>query len=281
MGIYVFVGVDMYKQQAILRALMKKSRRHSAAASPARVHEDPVFTSNDAITVTTEIEHDMHKNDPGSRSATPGTEMKLLTTPSSPRNQAIANTPATARSSTPRYNLLAPLNPTSPYRHKAPLLISHRATAYAAPLASGDFATLPSPRVPIFQPAEHAAYTARRKENAAAYRYLRVAMLLFVALLVVWVPSSVNSLHQIAHPARPSFGLNLVAALVLPLQGLGNAVVYASTTWVEGRRVYKACFAGEVVGKEGPGGGGDEAITYNGGVEVKGASKDASFLQTV
>ncbi|KAJ4331417.1 hypothetical protein N0V95_009888, partial [Ascochyta clinopodiicola] len=220
MSIYVCVGVNMYRQQALLRTFMRKSRYGAGNGE----------SSTDGIVVTTKIEHESNLT---SRSATPGTEMSSLTPSSSSGKQTVTGAPSTTRSWTPtspaksaaHYNLLVPLNPHSPHRHATPLLISYRATAYAAPLASGDFATLPCPRVPIFQPQEHAAYTQHRKDNAAAHRYFLVAVLLFGALLLVWVPSSINGLYQMAHPQQPSFGLNLVAALVLPLQGLGNAVV--------------------------------------------------------
>ncbi|KZM19612.1 transmembrane signaling receptor [Ascochyta rabiei] len=285
MSIYVCVGVNMYRQQVELKAFMERSR-HGAA------NGDPFSPSTDGIVVTTEIEHESNLK---SRSATPGTEMRSLTPSSSSGKQTVTDAPSNARSSTPsspaksasagRYNLLVPLNPNSPLRHASPLLISYRATAYAAPLASGDFATLPSPRVPIFRPFEHALYQQQRKENAAAHRYFLVAVLLFAALLVVWVPSSINRLYQMAHAQQPSFGLNLVAALVLPLQGLGNAVVYASTTWVECKRAYAslgAWFSGGARRREGEGSvGRDEAVVYNGCVEMKGSFKDRSFLQTV
>jgi hypothetical protein len=92
--------------------------------------------------------------------------------------------------------------------------------------------------VPVFRPAEHAAHIQRRKETAEALRYFKSALLLFVALVVVWVPSSVNRLYQLAHPEHPSYTLNFISASVLPSQGFWNAVIYAHASWDECERTY-------------------------------------------
>ncbi|KAF1366008.1 hypothetical protein EJ07DRAFT_92595 [Lizonia empirigonia] len=93
--------------------------------------------------------------------------------------------------------------------------------------------------VPVFRPTEHAAHIKRSKENVVALAYFRSGLLMFVALLVVWGPSSINRLYQIAHPENPSYGLNLASALVLPMQGLWNAIIFASSTWPECKRAHR------------------------------------------
>ncbi|KAJ4383889.1 hypothetical protein N0V86_000732 [Didymella sp. IMI 355093] len=210
MSIHMWVGLKIYRAKMEMRKCRKASEQRFVQVSPDML-EDPFV---DQITVTTNISH---ANESWSRS-TPSC------TPNSP------TTPG-------RHGVLVPLNPSSPIRHQTPLLIGkYRATAYAAPLASGDFATLPSPQVPVFQPAEHAAHVERRKETAEAFRYFESALLLFVALVVVWVPSSVNRLYQLAHPDHPSYALNLISALVLPTQGFWNAVIYGCASWDECKR---------------------------------------------
>ncbi|KAL5383917.1 hypothetical protein DPSP01_005717 [Paraphaeosphaeria sporulosa] len=78
--------------------------------------------------------------------------------------------------------------------------------------------------------------TAATEGNAAAWGYFKVAFLMFAALFIVWVPSTVNRLQQFIDKEHPIFGLNLASALVLPLQGFWNSMIYISTTWPECKR---------------------------------------------
>lgn len=66
--------------------------------------------------------------------------------------------------------------------------------------------------------------------NKAAIKYCKCALLFFIALIITWVPSTVNRIYNIVRPNEVVFGLNLAAALVLPLQGFWNAVVYVATS---------------------------------------------------
>lgn len=66
--------------------------------------------------------------------------------------------------------------------------------------------------------------------NKAAIKYCKCALLFFIALIITWVPSTVNRIYNIIRPNKVVFGLNLAAALVLPLQGFWNAVVYIATS---------------------------------------------------
>ncbi|KAI9823875.1 MAG: hypothetical protein M1832_002192 [Thelocarpon impressellum] len=68
------------------------------------------------------------------------------------------------------------------------------------------------------------------ENNAAAWGYTRCAFFFFMAMLVTWVPSSVNRVYGLLHPTTFSFSLNYLSALVLPLQGFWNAVIYFSTS---------------------------------------------------
>lgn len=281
MSIYICVGVRIYRQRAVLRTFARKARQFPDP-SASRALEDPFVTTESRIFVTTEIEHNVQKDKHTSRPASSEVEQKWQTPSSSPEKSTFAqpaDEPDSIRSSTPgslsksvgRYSLLVPLNPSSPQRHTQPLLISYRASAYAAPLASGEFATLPSPRAPVFQPTEHAAHVKRRRENAAAYAYFNVAFLMFVALVIIWVPSSINRLYQIAHPDNPNYGLNIVSALVLPMQGVWNATIYASNTWSECKRAYETIiskFTGATLSRQSSiETDQDETIKYNANIE--------------
>lgn len=76
--------------------------------------------------------------------------------------------------------------------------------------------------------------------NPDAWLYARVAFLFFCALLISWVPSSVNRLYSIANPDKLVFWLNYIETLVLPLQGFLNAVVYVITSQTACRNLWRS-----------------------------------------
>ncbi|CAI4216097.1 unnamed protein product [Parascedosporium putredinis] len=61
--------------------------------------------------------------------------------------------------------------------------------------------------------------------------YLRTSFVFAISILITWAPSSVNRIHNLIHPFAPNYGLNVASAVVLPLQGLWNAIIYFSTSW--------------------------------------------------
>jgi hypothetical protein len=73
--------------------------------------------------------------------------------------------------------------------------------------------------------------TAAMEANTAAWSYTKCALLFFASLLITWVPSTVNRVYSLAHPEVVSFPLNYASALVLPLQGWWNFVVYVTTSF--------------------------------------------------
>lgn len=66
--------------------------------------------------------------------------------------------------------------------------------------------------------------------SQSEWSYYKCAMLFFIALLVTWVPSSVNRVYSLVFPDKVSFGLSFASGLVLPLQGLWNTVIYVATS---------------------------------------------------
>jgi hypothetical protein len=66
--------------------------------------------------------------------------------------------------------------------------------------------------------------------NRAAISYCKYAVLFFIAMLVTWVPSTLNRLIELAHPKEAIFGLNYASSMVLPLQGFWNAIIYIFTS---------------------------------------------------
>ena len=67
--------------------------------------------------------------------------------------------------------------------------------------------------------------------NNAAWSYTKCALLFFTAMLVTWIPSSANRVYSVVHSDRTSTPLEFMSALVLPLQGFWNAVIYVTTSW--------------------------------------------------
>ncbi|GAW16015.1 hypothetical protein ANO14919_054370 [Xylariales sp. No.14919] len=61
--------------------------------------------------------------------------------------------------------------------------------------------------------------------------YLRTSFVFAVSVLITWTPSSINRVHDIVNPREFNYPLNLASAIVLPLQGLWNAVIFFSTGW--------------------------------------------------
>ncbi|KAI0102924.1 hypothetical protein GGR51DRAFT_550194 [Nemania sp. FL0031] len=70
--------------------------------------------------------------------------------------------------------------------------------------------------------------------------YLRTSFVFAVSVLITWTPSSVNRVHDIVRPQEFSYPLNLASAIVLPLQGLWNAIIFFSTSWVALREEVRA-----------------------------------------
>jgi hypothetical protein len=61
--------------------------------------------------------------------------------------------------------------------------------------------------------------------------YLRTSFVFAISILITWTPSSINRVYTLIHPTRFNFGLNMASAVVLPLQGVWNAVIYCATSW--------------------------------------------------
>jgi hypothetical protein len=67
--------------------------------------------------------------------------------------------------------------------------------------------------------------------NNAAWSYTKCAILFFTAILITWIPSSANRVYSVIHSSEISVPLEFMSALVLPLQGFWNAVIYITTSW--------------------------------------------------
>lgn len=70
-----------------------------------------------------------------------------------------------------------------------------------------------------------------RKLDPVKMAYLRTSFIFGFAVLVTWIPSSVNRLYSIANDGHINFQLSAVSGTVLPLQGVWNALIYFTTSW--------------------------------------------------
>jgi len=70
------------------------------------------------------------------------------------------------------------------------------------------------------------------------WAYFKVAMLFAVSILITWVPASVNRVYGLRYPENPSYALNIGSAIVLPLQGFWNTVIYFTTSLTICKKVF-------------------------------------------
>ncbi|KAK7745203.1 hypothetical protein SLS62_009832 [Diatrype stigma] len=75
--------------------------------------------------------------------------------------------------------------------------------------------------------------------NKAVWSYTKCSLLFFTALLVTWIPSSANRVYSVIYPAQISWPLEYLSAVVLPLQGFWNTVIYVSTSWSAVRLLFE------------------------------------------
>ncbi|KAL7625553.1 hypothetical protein AAE478_004773 [Parahypoxylon ruwenzoriense] len=67
--------------------------------------------------------------------------------------------------------------------------------------------------------------------NNAAWSYSKCAILFFTALLITWIPSSANRAYSLVNYNGVLASLEIMSALVLPLQGFWNTLIYVATSW--------------------------------------------------
>ncbi|KAL8712695.1 MAG: hypothetical protein Q9220_003227 [cf. Caloplaca sp. 1 TL-2023] len=96
-------------------------------------------------------------------------------------------------------------------------------------------------RPAVFRLPSFTRAVALSEDKADSFLYARVAFLFFIALLITWVPSSVNRAYALAHPEHVNFGLNYTSAIVFSSQGLLNCMVYMATSRSACRRLWRRC----------------------------------------
>ncbi|KAI5924638.1 hypothetical protein F4810DRAFT_110265 [Camillea tinctor] len=84
---------------------------------------------------------------------------------------------------------------------------------------------------PSIRPRPKTKKRSNYEANNAAWSYTKCALLFFTALLVTWVPSSANRVYSVIHVNETSLPLEMISAVVLPLQGFWNSIIYIVTSW--------------------------------------------------
>lgn len=257
MSIYIATGIKIFRRGALLRFFVNGSQQKSQDSTVAVEPVTDPFVSGKNIIVTTQIEHDVHHHDLGSRRALSEADHASLSSYSStknlskpvPREEIETRYSDQNRSSRTSRDLRpSPGIRVSPYLHNEDPSAGYRATAFATSPPSETEALPPRP---LSAAAHQNSHIKRAASNAAALAYLKVAFLMFIALIVVWVPSSVNRLDQFMHHNKANFPLSLISAIVLPMQGTWNATIYIYTTQAEYRRAF-AIIRSKVTGKAVP-----------------------------
>lgn len=80
----------------------------------------------------------------------------------------------------------------------------------------------------VLREAKESASLKLKRLDPVKVSYLRTSFIFAFAVLITWIPSSINRLYSLTHDNQVSFGLSLASGCVLPLQGVWNAIIYFS-----------------------------------------------------
>jgi len=132
-----------------------------------------------------------------------------------------------------------------------PRLGQYTVTINSAPMSPTKTRPISSPRAPTNPSSDHMQQQLQRRKNraaleanAAAWGYTKCAILFFVSLLVTWVPSSINRVYSLVHPGLISVPVTYASAVVLPLMGFWNFVIYVTTSWAACKLLANNLFGG-------------------------------------
>jgi hypothetical protein len=240
--IYICTGRRIFKKRAILRSFSRRSPTEpvSVIMNPfTDVAAKTIHVQNDIhIHVTTRppYPNDMEPTDESPTFATVSRSSFSSTNNLSSTIEPPMPAPQTTRSS--RADWTSSTGGTISAENEKPEITkcSYRATVSATNAVADLEAAYPSTSATQSRPPIRR--TVAMEGNTGAWGYFKVAFLMFAALFIVWVPSTINRVQQFVNKGSPVFGLNLASALVLPLQGFWNAMIYMSTTWPECKRAF-------------------------------------------
>ncbi|EED17033.1 cAMP receptor-like protein, putative [Talaromyces stipitatus ATCC 10500] len=197
-AIYTRVGIDISRKRRMLRSFNKEA----SMMMDERLNNLFEIHASKVVHVTSEVVRDTsHSNDSnGSNSSSSNYNID-------PNGNTNDNSHITAY---PSYSVTIGRGDEFPLPPSAPSTVGSTSVKIAA---------TPSRRTP------------RIDISSAAFAYCKYAMLYFVALIVTWVPSTINRVYSLFYPDQVVFGLQFVSALVLPLQGFWNSIIYIAVSW--------------------------------------------------
>ncbi|KAF2823456.1 hypothetical protein CC86DRAFT_396231 [Ophiobolus disseminans] len=258
LSMYVATGIRIYKKGAGMRFFMSDSQ-HTTGHRDSGMVDEPVasYAIGKSIVVTTQIQHDVQRQDYNSRSVLGEGDQTSVSSYSSTKNlsragqrEEIEATPTDDfRASRISRDPKPSVDTGARSQAEDTPITGYRATAFAT--KQSDEVVSLTPRPSSVAAHHRNTHTKRAVLNDAALAYLKVAFLMFIALFVVWVPSTINRLYQFVHKNEPNYALNIISAIVLPLQGAWNATIYIYTTRNECRRTFALIMA-KLTGKAAP-----------------------------
>jgi hypothetical protein len=248
MAIYISTGIKIVRKGALLRFFANESQQRSRHRDSVVVEDvsdhSLALAAGKGIIVTTQIQHNVHHPDDEPHCASYESDQASLSSYSSTKNLSKTHREVTEGTSTDqnRISRMSRDLKSSPEMQNASnqpgdlAKAGYRATVFATKQIE-DSTTLPA-RPTLAAPQHHNSRAKRTAGNDAAMSYLKVAFLMFLALVVVWLPSSVNRLFEFINHDDPKYALVVLSAIVLPLQGAWNATIYIYTTQAEFKRAY-------------------------------------------
>jgi hypothetical protein len=233
--VYTITGYRILRKRSELRSVSRNSHQRSSKRISYAMRDDaphPFAVANN-IVVTTQINCDV-------QDSSPGMEVDSIRSSSSTRmlTEADKTSDVNAESHIALSSIRAP---TIRLEHveaqHAPHHSGTKRNGYRATVVATNTA-LETLEIPTVLSSSRPAAKRTAEGHAAALAYFQVAFLMFVALFSVWLPSSINRMYQFVHKGHPSFALNIISAIVLPLQGAWNASIYIFTTRAECKRAW-------------------------------------------
>lgn len=200
MGIYLRCGLRIWRKRQALRALQDNPTLSvtSNTNAPLRIEQTDEFVVTHEVAKITDVEAQTGYRAAISGNSPPRVPPKLVT-----------NLPIGEKSQVTSATTETPISPMSP-----------------------NVLTKPQPTL------QARAQNAQTNSDKAAWAYAKVALLFFMAMMVTWVPSSVNRVYSVVHPGEVSVEWEYASAFVLPLQGFWNAIIYMMTSLPAVRAVW-------------------------------------------
>lgn len=88
-----------------------------------------------------------------------------------------------------------------------------------------------APSRPQSQSSQTFALRRSYERKSAAWSYSKCALLYFTAILITWIPASVNRVYSLVHNGQAVATVVYMSGIVLPLQGFWNCIIYVVMSW--------------------------------------------------